>query len=196
MPKEIAGLRARKKRELRAELARFGLELFSRHGFRETTIDAIVEPLGVSKRTFFRYFEGKEDLVFVWYEDLTAELTAALEARPKSEPPLEAVSQALRSLLHYYDDNPDWALAMLRLSKATPALLGKSYEKRALWERELAKVLERRLPKSATRALRAQVIVGAALAAFGFGIDDWAQAPGKGNAHGSLERAFGCLKGL
>jgi AcrR family transcriptional regulator len=196
MSNENEGLRGRKKRELKAEIARFGLELFTRHGFRETSIEAIVEPLGVSKRTFFRYFATKEDVVFAWYEELTSELVAALEARPLGESPLEAVSETLRSLLHFYDDDPERALGLLRLSKETPALLGKSYEKRALWERELAKALERRLPKSSTRGLRAQVIVGAALAAFGFGIDHWAESQGKHNVRASLDRAFESLKGL
>jgi AcrR family transcriptional regulator len=196
MSNQNEGLRGRKKRELKAEIVRFGLELFTREGFRETTVEDIVGPLGVSKRTFFRYFAGKEDLVFAWYEELTGELTAALAARPNDEPPLEAVSETLRSLLHHYDEEREHALALLRLSKATPSLIGKSYEKRALWERELAAVLERRLPKSSTRALRAKVITGAALTAFTLGVDDWAESQGKRDIRASLDRAFAALKGL
>jgi AcrR family transcriptional regulator len=196
MSKQNEGLRGRKKRELKAEIARLGLELFTRDGFKETTIEAIVEPLGVSKRTFFRYFAEKEDVVFAWYEELTGELVAALEARPKNESPLEAVSATLRSLLHYYDEDRERALGLLRVSNETPSLLRKSYEKRALWQRELAKVLERRLPRSSTRELRAKVIVGAVLAAFNCGIDDWAESLGKGDVRVSLERAFASLKQL
>lgn len=44
-------------------------------------------------------------------------------------------------------------------SSATPALVGKSFEKRSIWERELAKVLARRLRDSPTRDLTARVIV-------------------------------------
>ena len=84
-PKE--GLRDKRKRQLKAELSRQGMQLFAQKGFEETTIDDIVGPLAVSKRTFFRYFATKEDLVVAWYEELTGELVSALEGRPKSEPP-------------------------------------------------------------------------------------------------------------
>src|SRR5262245_16678116 len=108
------GLRERQKRQLKSELSRQAIQLFTAKGFEETTIDEIVDPLAVSKRTLFRYFATKEDLVFAWYEELTGELVATLEARPKGEAPFESVCETLLSLLHYYDENPKWALAMTR----------------------------------------------------------------------------------
>src|SRR5271170_7546528 len=147
MLKTDNSLRARKKHDLRDELSRHGMQLFIRDGFDQTTIEQIVDPLGVSKRTFFRYFDTKEDLIFAWYEELTGELVQSLVSRPSNEAPFEAVCQALRSLLRYYDGDPKWALAMLKLAKQTPALVGKSYEKRSMWETALATALLPRLPK-------------------------------------------------
>jgi AcrR family transcriptional regulator len=196
MAEKIDGLRERKKRELKAELSNAGIRLFLRDGFDATTIEQIVEPLGVSKRTFFRYFASKEDLVFAWYEDLTGELVDALSRRPAHEKPFDAVCQALCSLLHYYDDDPRWAVAMVDLSKQTPSLVGKSYEKRSMWENALAKALAPRLPKSSTRMLRAQVIVGAAMVAFGYGVDAWAEAKPRGDLRATLDKAFAAAKDL
>ena len=193
-PKE--GLREKRKRQLRSELSRHAIQLFTQKGFEETTIDEIVDPLAVSKRTFFRYFATKEDLVFAWYEELTGELVRALEARPKGEPPFESVCETLLSLLHYYDENPKWALTMTRLAKATPALVGKSFEKRSIWERELAKVLAKRLPNTPTRDLTARVTVAAALAAFTCGIDEWTDSRGKANIRACLDRAFAVVRNV
>jgi AcrR family transcriptional regulator len=190
------GLRERRKRELRTELSRRAIRLFAEKGFEETTIDDIVDPLAVSKRTLFRYFATKEDLVFAWYEELTDELVSALQARPTAEAPFESVCATLLSLLHYYDENPKWALTMTRLAKATPALVGKSFEKRSVWERELAKVLARRLPSSPTRDLTARVIVAAALAAFTCGIDEWTDSRGKANVRACLDRAFAIVRNV
>jgi AcrR family transcriptional regulator len=190
------GLRERRKRQLKSELSRQGILLFTQKGFEETTIDDIVDPLAVSKRTFFRYFPTKEDLLFAWYEELTDELVRALGARPKAEPPFESVCETLRTLLHYYDADPKWALTMTRLAKATPTLLGKSFEKRSIWERELAAVLRKRLPNAPTRDLTARVIVATALAAFTCGIDEWTDSGGKANIRSCLDRAFSIVKGL
>src|ERR1700744_141033 len=96
-PEAKEGLREKRKRQLRRELSEQGLKLFTQKGFEETTIDEIVDPLAVSKRTFFRYFATKEDLVFAWYEELTGELVRALEARPKAEAPFESVCATLLS---------------------------------------------------------------------------------------------------
>jgi AcrR family transcriptional regulator len=192
----VDGLRARKKRELKDELSRQGMKLFMKNGFDQTTIEQIVDPLGVSKRTFFRYFPTKEDLLFAWYEELTGELVKSLLARPKDEAPFEAVCQALRSLLRFYDGDPKWASAMVHLSKQTPALVGKSYEKRSMWEAALATALVSRLPKAANRELRAKVIVGSAMAAFGYGVDAWSGATAKGDLRKHLDLAFSFAREL
>ena len=195
-PEVKEGLREKRKRQLRRELSEQGLKLFTQKGFEETTIDEIVDPLAVSKRTFFRYFATKEDLVFAWYEELTGELVRAMEARPKAEAPFESVCETLLSLLHYYDENPKWALTMTRLAKATPALVGKSFEKRSIWERELAKVLGKRLPNTPTRELTARVTVAAALAAFTCGIDEWTDSRGKADVRACLDRAFSIVRNV
>jgi AcrR family transcriptional regulator len=194
MADDTEGLRARKRRRLKADLSRKAIELFERHGFDQTTIDDIVGPLGISTRTFFRYFAAKEDAVFGWYEELSDELVTALAARPKGERPYESVCEALCSLTHYYDDNRAWVLSTMTLVKRTPSLEAKSREKRAYWERALAATLEERLAKTRTRSLRARVIVGAALNAFGYGIDDWIAARAKGDPRAFLYRAFSFIE--
>jgi hypothetical protein len=118
------------------------------------------------------------------------ELVAALESRPKEESAYRSVCEALCSLTHYYEDNRTWVVRVITLVGRTPALQAKSHEKRAHWERVLAHALERRLPKARTRSLRAKVIVGAAMAAFGYGVDEWIAANATSAPRPYLERAF------
>lgn len=47
-----------------AELSHVALRLFHEHGFEATTIDAIAAAAGISRRTFFRYFESKNDVAW------------------------------------------------------------------------------------------------------------------------------------
>jgi hypothetical protein len=106
------------------------------------------------------------------------------------------VAHALRSLLRYYDEDPKWAVSMVALSKETPSLRGKSQEKQLLWEAALAEALAPRLPKSTTRRLTAQVIVGAAMAAFVYGVDAWAESKPRGELRHYLDSAFAAAKAL
>ena len=76
------GLRERKKERTSAELTDAAFRLFAERGFDETTIEDIVEQVEVSPRTFFRYFDSKEDVVIGFFDDLGLELRAMLAGRP------------------------------------------------------------------------------------------------------------------
>ncbi len=61
-PAEVA--RGRRPSTTREDVARAALDLFNRPGYDETTVDQIAAAVGVSRRTFFRYFESKRDVVW------------------------------------------------------------------------------------------------------------------------------------
>ena len=98
-PRQAGGLRDRKKDETRQALREAAHRLFAAKGFSQTTIDDIAEAADVSRRTFFRYFDSKDDLLRVDVADLLPVMLAALRARPAGEPPLAAILAALRSLI-------------------------------------------------------------------------------------------------
>lgn len=194
MTSKIMGLREKNRLSTRRELSRVGIELFLKKGFANTTIDEIVEPLGIAKRTFFRYFDVKEDLVFAWYEDLTQDLIKELLSRPKQETPYQAVCETLSSLLKMYDGNLDWSLAMMRLSSETPSLIGKSFEKRMIWEKALAATLIEREGKKEMSSLKALVIVGAAMTAFTTAVNEWYAGGGKAKLRPIVQKAFALVE--
>ena len=90
MTAKISNLREQFKTNTRQELTRVGLQLFLQQGFASTTIEQIVAPLGISKRTFFRYFDTKEDLVFEWQKEMAPALVEGLHSRPGHETPFTA----------------------------------------------------------------------------------------------------------
>ena len=61
-------VRERTRRAVRGELAQLAVSLFVEKGYDETTIDDLAAAAGMSKRTFFRYFASKEELVMGKYE--------------------------------------------------------------------------------------------------------------------------------
>ena len=186
------GLRERRKEEIRQELSKAAIQLFLEKGFEATTVDEIVAPLGVSRRTFFRHFPTKEDLVFVWYEDLTEGLVAECAARPASETAYQAVCGALRSLLRLYDADPLWSKRMMKLTGETPGLIGKSLEKRAMWEKALAAAVVDRLQEGPMRDHYARIIAGAAVNAFAAAAEAWFAEGATGGLRAIVDASLAC----
>ncbi|GDY60339.1 hypothetical protein SVIO_109620 [Streptomyces violaceusniger] len=74
---------AQRKRQLVSnELSEAALQLLALKGFDAVTIDEIAATAGVSKRTFFRYFASKEDVVVQFLADMGTGMRAALASRP------------------------------------------------------------------------------------------------------------------
>jgi AcrR family transcriptional regulator len=70
------GLRERQKRARRAALIDAAHQLVERHGLDAVTVEAICSEAGVSARTFFNYFESKDDAV-LGMEPLTIDAEVA-----------------------------------------------------------------------------------------------------------------------
>jgi hypothetical protein len=56
-------LQLRKQEFVRDAIWAVAIDLFAEKGFDETTLDDIVAAAGTSRRTFFRHFESKRDLI-------------------------------------------------------------------------------------------------------------------------------------
>ncbi|GAB2566867.1 TetR family transcriptional regulator [Nocardia heshunensis] len=69
------------------------LRLFAEKGYEATTVDEIAEAAGISRRTFFRQFRSKEDVVFADHESQLAQARAFLEAAQGD--PWDAVCEAV-----------------------------------------------------------------------------------------------------
>lgn len=55
------------------------MRVFARRGFTATRVEDVLEEAGVARRTFYRYFTSKEDVLAAVYELATAELVRAID---------------------------------------------------------------------------------------------------------------------
>ena len=77
-------------------------DIFSRRGFRATSMNEIAAAVGLSKPTLYHYFRSKEELLVRLYSDVLDEsLAMALEIVDSEPTPLEAVRELLRSRVVY-----------------------------------------------------------------------------------------------
>jgi AcrR family transcriptional regulator len=79
-------------------LRQAALELFREHGFDNVTVTQIAERAGLTRRSFFRYFPDKREVLFAGSDQLTAAIGAAIRAVPDAVAPLAAVLAALAEI--------------------------------------------------------------------------------------------------
>lgn len=92
------GLRQQKKERTRQGFVEAGMRLFAERGFEATTVEQIAGEVGVSTRTFFRYFETKEALLFGYVDGEMEVMEAAIGARPWGESLAQSVVAVVREL--------------------------------------------------------------------------------------------------
>ena len=87
--------RRRRPSTSREDVARAALELFARQGYDETTVDEIAAAVGVSRRTFFRYYESKRDVVWGEFDAELVRLRDRLAEAPDDQPMMDVLRRAV-----------------------------------------------------------------------------------------------------
>lgn len=91
------GKREENKQRTHDALEEAAWSLLAELGFDATTVSAIAARVGVSERTFYRYFESKEAVLFgAWREQLD-EFASFIRSRPKDEAVLLSLQEFSRA---------------------------------------------------------------------------------------------------
>jgi AcrR family transcriptional regulator len=151
----------RKRRAIRGELSEVALRLLTDRDFDSLTIDQIASAAGISRRTFFRYFTSKEDMVFAFLDQWAVRLAADIVARPADEDPVAAVQNSFRQLTAAYDDR---ALELVRLVRETPLLREQEKINREHLRLAVVNALATRLGVSPENDMRPQILATIAFA--------------------------------
>ncbi len=145
VPSAPASLKTRKQQVVRDALSAAAEELFLARGFEAVTVEEIARTAGVSRRTFFRYYKSKEDVMAERADRLGEQLFAELAARPLSEPPLLAIRNALVPAIEYGLAEPDLVRSTIRLLRETSALRRAVMERRNRLEERIAALMVQRM---------------------------------------------------
>jgi AcrR family transcriptional regulator len=137
-----SGRREQKREETRRRLVREGQRLFAEQGFDRTSVDEIAAAAGVSRRTFFHYFQAKEDVVLSRHDDFERSLVEAIRTAAPEVPLLEVAEQAVLATLESFD--PQEVELLERLKSETPALRARDHGKYERLERSIAGALAER----------------------------------------------------
>lgn len=187
---------AERKREIvREALTDAALALIAAEGYEHMTIERIADAAGVSRRTFFRYFESKEVLVVAFLGDVGRWLVEALAARPARESHAVAVRQAFSGFVDSCAEHPGRVLRFTRLILAEPSLRGHFLEKQSQWRTGLAAQLAQRAGKDVNVEMGPSLAAAAAMAAFDTALNWWAAHDGADDLGELFDKAFAQVSG-
>lgn len=99
----MSGLRERKKRQTKNNLATAAVELLVTEGDEGATVAAIASRAGVSTRTFHNYFAAREDAFLFFIEESITEWEATMRAAAPELTPF----QVLRGIIEEMYGKPD-----------------------------------------------------------------------------------------
>lgn len=109
----------------RERIIEVAIEVFSKRGYRGTTIDNIIAAAQIGVGSFYALFDGKEDCFLVAYEGIVADARRRIaEAVPGDAAWPEAAAITLRTLLELISAEPRRArVALVEVQSAGPRAL-------------------------------------------------------------------------
>ncbi|MCH5676607.1 mycofactocin system transcriptional regulator [Streptomyces gilvus] len=150
-------------------LERLGFMLFARQGFDRTTVDDIAAAAGISRRTFFRYFASKNDLVWGDFEGQLTRLRALLAASDPDIPMMDAIRAAVVEFNRFDPADVPWHRQRMELILRVPTLQADSTLRYASWRgiiTEFAAARTGLAPSDLLPTLVGHTVLAAAIAAY------------------------------
>lgn len=126
-------LRARRAEQTRAEIFAAAIPLFADRGFDEVSMDDVAEASGVSRRTVYRYFETKDDIVFEPPRRWLEVFNAVVADRGEGEPTRELFRRGLVAVCRYIEEHAEEVLSAFAVLSTSESLRGRHGRSDAEW---------------------------------------------------------------
>jgi AcrR family transcriptional regulator len=161
-------LRERKRRRTRALLIETGRRLFEERGYDATTVADIAEAAEIGARTFFTYFQTKEQLLFAETDPRVEAATRAIDSRRDDETPAQVLLRGLDSAIVHEEAVSPVAQLRLRLMPDVPAIQARALRLQLDAQHRITEALRAAYPEGDAVELAALVggYIGAVAAGF------------------------------
>ncbi len=126
-------------------LSSVGLSLFIQQGFDHTSIEDIAEAAGISRRTFFRYFDSKADLVWGDFDSAVDQLRLTLLASPADLSTMNALRMAVIEFNRLPPEQTAAHRERIALILSVPALTARSTIRYQQWRTAVEEFAANRL---------------------------------------------------
>lgn len=128
--------------ERRAEIVSCAIDLFAAKGFVVTTMDDIAEKANITKRTLYRYFASKDELLFEIHDSFSGHAWAE-DHSSKIEDPRTALEAVINEHVHLVCDHTTAIRVFFEERKhLTPQRAAAVDARRDIWEAYATSVVE------------------------------------------------------
>lgn len=151
------------------QIASVALELFEERGFEQTTVDQIAAAVGVGRRTVFRYFPSKNDIVWGDFDWVMERLRVHFRECGDEVSPMQALRRAVVLSNSYEPAQLPKLRIRMTLITTVPALQAHSMLRYAAWRSAVAELIAERLglrPDDLVPLAVAGAALGTAMASF------------------------------
>jgi AcrR family transcriptional regulator len=142
--------------DAQGRLQKAALALYAERGFEHTTVAQIAEHAGLTKRTFFRYFADKREVLFLGAAQLQELFVGEVLAASESATPLQAVSLALDAVAEMFEQRREGAAQRQQIILANPELQERELIKLASLAAAVAEALRERGVEDSAAILTAE----------------------------------------
>ncbi len=167
-------LQTRKHQLVRDAIWDAAIDLFEEKGFDEATVEEISHRAGVSRRSFFRYYASKKDLMAQGVLTYGTMLRGAIEACPQSCTLLEILRQATLKVARVSAEQPR-TRQIFRIANGSAAAYEALLSALPAAEKEVAEAFESRLGREPGNPLKPKLLASLTLALLNTALACWGQ---------------------
>ena len=113
---------SRWKPDAAGRLMKAAITLFEQQGYEETTVADIASGADLTKRTFFRYFADKREVLFSGSQELQHRWLEAVAAAPADADPLAAATAGFDPIAQMFVERHEFAQMRARIIDSNPEL--------------------------------------------------------------------------
>jgi AcrR family transcriptional regulator len=138
------------------------LDLYATKGFEETTVAEIAQAVGLTERTFFRYFADKREVLFAGSELLELQFVDGAAKAPADATPIDVVKAAVAASAEFFpEERRAYSRKRAVIINANPPLMERELRKMSTLATALTTALhDRGIPEpAATLAAQSGVTV-------------------------------------
>lgn len=169
-----ADLSQRRQAQTRREIEAAAIALFAERGFDDATMDDVAVAAGVSRRTAYRHFPNKEDLVFEQPRRWLERFMSVTRERLPGESLRTLIRRALIEVAELIESEQAQVLAAYSVLMKTPSLRGRHGKSDSDWRDYLFALLAPEVDTGEPAMLQAAVTAGTLIGTTNAIIATWA----------------------